>query len=133
MRILDCRRVTRRRSGCLSRLYRKTGKWCATIRGNAAIERKRTLDEPDCTRLVIVPICGMCVLDSYTPLASARVSLMLRGLQVNAAYMARFMQRNAHRAGNTRDDAPFGRGKPGPSWHSTGCVKSARRGAAHRS
>jgi hypothetical protein len=42
------------------------------LRCNAAIRRKRTLRGPDCTRLVIVPICGMVILDSYTALTNAR-------------------------------------------------------------
>jgi hypothetical protein len=62
-----------------------------TNRCNAAIERRRTLGGLDCTRLVIVPICEMGFLDSYTPLTSARAGLMPRGFEAFAEEMARFM------------------------------------------
>jgi hypothetical protein len=71
----------------------------ATIRCNAAIERKRTLGGPDCTRLVIVPICEMDFLDSHTPLASARAGLLPRGFKGVAGEMARFLHKGMHWVG----------------------------------
>jgi len=51
------------------------------IRCNAAKRRERTRGGPDCTRLVIVPICVMGFLDSHTGQASARNGLMRRGFE----------------------------------------------------
>ena len=48
---------------------------------NAVKRRERTRGGPDCTRLVIVPICVMGFLDSHTGQASARNGLMRRGFE----------------------------------------------------
>ncbi len=66
-------------------------------RCNAAKRRKRTLAGPDCTRLVIVPICEMGFLDSYTPLASARAGPLSRGFQVVGLNLAHFLRLDAHK------------------------------------
>lgn len=73
-------------------------------RCNAAIKRKRTLAGPDCTRLVIVPICEMGFLDSHTPLASARAGPLSQGFQVVGLNLAHFLHLHAHRVGAMTSD-----------------------------
>jgi hypothetical protein len=68
-------------------------------RCNAAKRRERTLAGPICTRLVIVPICEMGFLDSYTPLVGARVGPPPRGFQVIGIKLAHFMRYETHRVG----------------------------------
>jgi len=66
-------------------------------RRGAAKQRKRTLAGTACTRLVIVPICEMGFLDSYTALVGARAGPPLRGFEAIEIKLAHFMRREAHR------------------------------------
>jgi hypothetical protein len=71
----------------------------STHRCNAAKRRERTLVGPFCTRLVIVLICEMGFLDSYTALVGARAGPPLRGFPAIEIKLAHFVRCETRRVG----------------------------------
>ncbi|MGF6976319.1 hypothetical protein QFZ94_004769 [Paraburkholderia sp. JPY465] len=70
-----------------------------TGRRNAAKRRERPLAGLICTRLVIVPICEVGFLDSYTALVGARVGPPPRGFQAIDIKLAHFVRCETRRVG----------------------------------
>jgi hypothetical protein len=63
------------------------------------MQRRRTPDEPDCTRLVILLISAVSNFESHTALASTRAGLMSRGFETKAQELARFSHLGMYRIG----------------------------------